>query len=329
MQCNIKKLLTHGSKNKNSTQDTPKPPNSGFYVIIKNIRNFRIEGSTRRENEMVKVSRKPAGFLTGREAADRLDMRLSTFYNHVKTGKFKKIVLPGSSEGYFPREEIEKIAQARELVLLMYTTTPTTFSRATTEEDVKGIVDLCVAIYGIGGTPSLEARLEIWRHNPYSYYIVKQEGIVVGYISMMWLDDEALDFLMGPTKPRKTAGNGIYTVIDAKHAKEFVPGQPIDSLFISLGVRPGLSNQQQREYGFKLIRDSLDVIDDFARQGMPVKKLLATSERSDGIVIGRKLHMKEIKYPGDPIIRFELDLEKSDSKIAHKYRQLIASVETA
>ncbi len=278
---------------------------------------------------MVKISRKPAGFLSGKEAAERLDMKLSTFYNHVKQGKFKKIVLPGSSEGYFPREEIEKIAQARELILLMYTTTPATFARATTEDDIKGIVDLCVAIYGIGGTPSLEARLEIWGHNPYSYYVVKQEGIVVGYISMMWLDEEATDFLMGPTKTRKTTGNGIYSVIDARHANKFMPGKPIDSLFVSLGVRPGLSNQQQREYGFKLIRDSLDVLNDFAQQGMPVRRLLATSERSDGIEIGRKLHMKETKYPGDPILRFELDLETSDSKIAVQYRQLIASLEAA
>ena len=146
---------------------------------------------------------------------------------------------------------------------------------------------------------------------------------------MMWLDEEAVDYLMGPTKARKTTGNGIYSVIDAKHAKKFTPGKAIDSLFISLAVRPGLSNQQQREYGFKLIRDSLGVLDDFAQQGMPVKKLLATSEKSDGIQIGRKLNMKETKYPGDPIIRFELDLETSDSKVAVQYRQFIESLKAA
>ncbi|SRR6266487_424016 len=277
---------------------------------------------------MVKVSRKPEGFLTGKEAASRLGMKLSTFYNHVKQGKFNKITLPGSSEGYFPREEIEKIAQARELVLLLYSVSPVTFSRATTEDDIRGIVDLCVAIYGISGTPSLEARLEIWGKNPYVYYVVKQEEIVVGYISMIWFDNEALDVLMGPTKTTRTssAGTGIYSITGPEHINKFVPGQPIDSLFISTGVRPGLSNQQQREYGFKLIRDSLDVIDDFARREMPVRKLLATSERSDGIQLARKLGMKETKYPGDSIIRFELDMEKSDSRVAVQYRELLESL---
>lgn len=280
---------------------------------------------------MVKISKKPAGFLTGKEAATRLDMKLSTFYNHVKNGKFKKVTLPGSSEGYFPREEIEKIAQARELILLMYSVEPTIFTRATTEEDIKGIVDLCVAIYGIGGTPSLEARLEIWGKNPYVYYVVKQEGIVVGYISMIWFDNEALDVLMNPTKTRKasSAGTGIYSITGPEHIKKFTPGEPIDSLFISMGVRPGLANRQQRDYGFKLIRDSLDVLGDFAHQGMPVKKLLATSERSDGITIARKLNMEETKYPGDPIIRFELDLEMSKSKVAVQYRELLASLKSA
>lgn len=257
-----------------------------------------------------------------------MGMKLSTFYNHVKQGKFHKVTLPGSSEGYFPREEIEKIAQARELVLLLYSVAPVTFSRAATEEDIKGIVDLCVAIYGIGGTPSLEARLDIWRKNPDVYYVVKQEGIVVGYISMIWFDNEALEVLMGPAKTarKSSAGTGIYSVTGPEHINTFTPGQPIDSLFISTGVRPGLSNQQQRDYGFRLIRDSLDVLTDFAQRGMSVRKLLATSERTDGVQLARKLGMKELKYPGDPIVRFELDMETSDSKMAMQYRELLESL---
>lgn len=276
---------------------------------------------------MVKISKKPAGFLSGKEAAQRLGMKLSTFYTHVKQGNFKKIILPGSKEGYFSREEIEKIAQARELILLLYSVEPVTFSRATSEDDIRGIVDLCVAIYGIGGTPSLETRLEIWNKNPYVYYVVKQENIVVGYISMIWFDNEALNVVMGAT-PKTTratsAGNGVYSVTGPEHVLPFIPGTPIDSLFISMGVRPGLSNQQQREYGFKLLRDTLDVLANFTQDGMPVKRLLATSEKADGIQLARKLGMKETRYPNDPLLRYELDLETSSSPLTAQYRRILA-----
>ncbi len=120
---------------------------------------------------------------------------------------------------------------------------PITFERASSEDDIRGIYDLSVAIYGIGGTPSYNERLRIWHKNPQVYYVVKQENIVVGYISMIWLPDEAIQLLIGPTpkQPRITeAGAGIYSIISAENVLPFTPGTPIDSLFISVGVRPGM-----------------------------------------------------------------------------------------
>jgi hypothetical protein len=64
------------------------------------------------------------------------------------------------------------------------------------------------------------------------------------------------------------------------------------------------------------IESPIEVIADFHKQAMPVHKLLATSERQDGIILGRKLGMREIRYPGDPLLRYELDLEHADSRIA-------------
>ncbi|MDQ2887767.1 MAG: hypothetical protein M3Y39_16975 [Chloroflexota bacterium] len=281
---------------------------------------------------MAKTSNVPSGYYNGKEAARRLGMPIGTFYHQVKTGKIEKIVPPGSTEGYYPKKAIHKLAQGRELFILLNSIEPMIFKRAESEEDLRGIVDLCIAIYGVGGTPSYEARLEIWKKNPEVYYVVKQEDIVVGYISLIWFDNEALDTLMGPTPnvSRSTsAGTGVYSVTGPEHVLPFTPGQPIDSLFISMGVRPGISNSQQREYGFKLLRDTLYVLVDFARRGMPVKKLYATSEKEDGIRIARKFGMEEIKYPNDILIRFEVDLDKGTgiSPIAKQYQEALKELQ--
>jgi hypothetical protein len=132
---------------------------------------------------------------------------------------------------------------------------------------------------------------------------------------------------MGPPiqQPRRSssAGTGVYSVTGPEHINRFIEGQPIDSLFISLGVRPGFSNTEQREYAFKLLRGTLDVIIDFAQRGMPVGKIYATSERGDGVRMARKLGMKEIKYPGDPLLRYELDIETSDHPMLQAYKQAL------
>lgn len=281
---------------------------------------------------MAKVSKVPSGMMTGKDAASRLAISVGTFYKQVRLGKIKKYTVPGSSEGYYSREEIEKMAQAKELFILLYSIKPVIFERASSEEDIKGIVDLTIAIYGIGGTPSFQTRLAIWRKCPDVYYVVKQEGIVVGYISMIWFTDTALAHLMGPTPKQSVqtpAGTGVYSVTGPENMLPFTPGQPIDSIFISLGARPGMSNQQQREYGFKLLRGTLEVLEDFARREMPVRKIYATSEKQDGIQLARKLGMREIKYPGDNLVRFEMDLNTSESSLAADYRERVRSMQQA
>jgi len=278
---------------------------------------------------MAKKANIPSGLCTGTQAARRLRIPVTTFYDQIKKGhlELKKIIPPGarrSKEGYFVIEEVEKLAQAKELFTLLYSLEDAKFTRAQTEEDIRGIVDLCVAIYGAGGTPSFETRMEIWRKSPMSYYVLKQEDIVVGYTSLIWFNNVALEYLMQPAKKpsitQSPAGNGIYSVTGAENIIMPIVGQPIDSLFISLGTRPGMTHKQQRTYGFRTVHGTIEVIADFHRQGMPVRKLLATSERQDGIILGRKLGMREIRYPGDPLLRYELDLEHADTRIARAMR---------
>ncbi|MBA2395833.1 MAG: hypothetical protein H0V70_24155 [Ktedonobacteraceae bacterium] len=279
---------------------------------------------------MPKLSKAPPAFYTASQAARRLGMNRGTFFYHVKTEKIRKYTPPGATEGYYSKEEIDAMAQAKELFLLQYSLAPKSFERASTEEDVRGIVDLCIAFYGVGNTPTLEARLEIWHKCPDAYYVIKQEDIVVGYISLLWFSDEALRIIMGPTplKPVITeAGQGVYSVMGAENVTPFNPGEPIDSLFISLAVRPGMTNEQQRRYGFKLLRDTLEVLKDFARRGMPVRKLLATSEKRDGIKLAHDIGMKEIEYTGDKLLRFEMDLQTADNPIAREYQHYVKEIE--
>ncbi|MBA2284575.1 MAG: hypothetical protein H0W02_03740 [Ktedonobacteraceae bacterium] len=55
-----------------------------------------------------------------------------------------------------------------------------------------------------------------------------------------------------------------------------------------------------------------------------MKKLYATSRTDDGITLIRNVGFKEIAFPDDPLVRFELDLETSESPIICKCRARIA-----
>ncbi len=269
---------------------------------------------------MAKISKAPSGFYTASQAMRRLGMNKGTFFNHAKAGKITKLIPPGGSEGYYKREEIDEMAQAKELFLLQYSIAPKTFERAQTEDDIRGIYDLCVAAFGISNTPSLEERLEEWKQFPNTYYVEKQENIVVGYISLFYFTEEALADLMTNRKKQ--------TSLTVDVMKPLTPRETIDHLFISLAVRPGLTNEQQRRYGFKLLRDMIQVLENMAENNMLVKKLYAVSRTSDGIKLARDMGMKETKFPNDPTLRFELDLEKSETPLAQQYRNFIKNLKS-
>src|SRR5947207_8397358 len=196
------------------------------------------------EVRMVKVTQAPPGFYTASQAARRLGLKMGTFQYQVRTGKIRKYTPPGGAEGYYLRSEIDEIAWAHELFLLRYSTSPKTYERASTEDDIRGIYDLCVTAYGAASTPTFETRLAHWRRDPRMYYVLKQDTIVVGYISFVHFTREAIAYMMSDRKVKRE--------ITLDDIIPLTPGQPVDHLFVSLAVRPGLTNEQQRAYGFRL-----------------------------------------------------------------------------
>ncbi|MBA2287321.1 MAG: helix-turn-helix domain-containing protein [Ktedonobacteraceae bacterium] len=264
---------------------------------------------------MVKVANAPRNFYTASQAIKKLGMPRNTFFNYVRSGKIKKVVPPGQKEGYYLKADIDKLAQARELFTLEYAadTDTSTFERAT-EEDMRAIYELCVHLWGVMGTPSYEARLGEYKANPYTYYVVKQDGIVVGFLSLTPFKEESLKAFMGETYEHVIEGPGSI--------EPFVSGKPIESLFLDIGVRRGL--RKGTKYGMRLIQGGIEVLEDFAKQGNIVKKLVATSSVPDGINLCKGLGFKELPLlPGSARHRFELDLETSNLPHLKKYQGIV------
>lgn len=264
---------------------------------------------------MTKKSTPPKNFYTAAEAIEKLGMKRNTFFTHVREGKIKKVVPPGHTEGYYPKTEIDKMARARELAILEYAAEPSTFTRAS-EKDIRGIYDICVSLFGVTNTASYETMLSWQRKNPRTYYVVKQEGIVTGYIGFLYLDKETTQHILSATELGRPSPPAT-TVLP------FTPNTPIEGLWVGLAVLPGLPPQQARQHGMHLISGAIDILESLAKENMPVKKLYATSQTTHGTRLARKLGFRETVYPDDPLIRYELDLETSDSPLLTTYKQII------
>ena len=142
-----------------------------------------------------------ANLYTRSEAILKLGLPKSTFHDYVTTGRIKKIVPPGKREGYYLKKEIDALANATHLFLLQYTSEPTTFSLAK-DEDIEGIYQVAESLWGKNGTTPIELRKSWYKVNPLMDYVVKKQDIVVGYLSVTPLSEEALKLTLCRKKKR-------------------------------------------------------------------------------------------------------------------------------
>jgi len=265
---------------------------------------------------MPRTAKAPKGFYSATEAIKLLGMPRATFFSMVKTGKIKKVIPPGMKDGYYLKAAIDDMVKARELFTLEYASDSTTFERAT-EDDIQGIYNLCISLWGTRGTYPYEQRLARYRKNPQIFYVLKYVDIVVGFSTIMPVTKRAVDEIMATGKPG-------YEIITLDDILPFTPNRPIEYVFLEIAVRDGVPKPKQ--YAMHLISGTSRILDDVAREGITIKKFFAMSRTPDGIGICRKLGFEETPLP--PLggtIAFTLDTENAHIPLLYTYQQIVKS----
>ena len=250
------------------------------------------------------------------EALNKLGIPKSTFIYAVDQGKIPKVVPPGKTYGYYPKKFIDDLATATHLFVLQYVTEPTEFGVAT-GEDIPGMYDVIASLWGKNVTTPIETRVGWYQKNPLMDYVVKQNGIVTGYFSMMPLKPEPLEAMM--------AGKMRGWQITPDHLYVFKPGQIYD-LYVGMAVRGDIPYQER--YGRRLIAGVIRVFEDFARREILFRRLFATSDRSDGIKLCSDLGFIQAQGKETDLFgRFVLDLETSQAPFAQRYQAVAQQVQ--
>ncbi len=259
----------------------------------------------------------PKGFYTAAQAIKKLGLPRSTFYDMVERGQIKKVVPPNKSDGFYLEKDINKMAKANVLFMLQYATDTSTFEKAQ-EEDIEGITELCIELFGKNGTASYEARLAQYHTNPDIFYVVKQDDVIVGYVGLFPLVQAAVDQIMsGMEESQFRTG-----ILNPENVTQFKPGEA-DNLFLVLGARQDLP--KSKLYGSRLITGAIEVMEQFAQDGIIIKRLYGTSRTQDGIKLAKSLQFKVVTPAAekDNLLRFELDLDTTSNPLFREYQNVV------
>lgn len=262
-----------------------------------------------------KKSIAPEGLYTAREAINRLHMPPATFHNYVKEGKLKKIMPLGRSEGYYEKAYIDRMAEAKELLAIQYASDSSIFSKAT-KEDMQGIYDVMVSLWGTLNVTPVETRISWMSVNPDMDYVVKKEGIVVGYVTIKPYKNGIMDKII--------SGEMLAKDVNPTDILPFTPGIPLECL-VGTAVRAGV--YQPEKYGMRLIAGAIKVLKDLAKKGVIISKLYANSETPDGIKLCHELGFKDITLASNKTPRrFLLDFTTSEEPLVQEYQKILEQV---
>ena len=255
------------------------------------------------------VKHAPPGFYTAAEAVRRLGLNRTTFYTAVKAGQITRYTPPLHKEGYYLKKEIDRLAD--EFALLMLSDEPGIATRAAQPGDAEGIASVLIAMGWQTATP--QQRRAWYKVNPYIDYVVTVDGAVMGYVTCVPYDTEAMAAMMSG---RKRAWD-----ITPSDINPYIAGVGYDA-YVGVATRQDVPHH--RRLSVRLLSGFMEFLLELAAQDVTIARMYAVSAEPDGQRLCEKLgFVRQEVQPGDLFPRYALDLETSESRFAVRYREAI------
>ncbi len=255
------------------------------------------------------------GYYTAQQAREILGMTYSALQNQVNIGNLHPVTPPGRRQKVYPKMEVDELKSEMEAWLISRQQTkipPAKFVRATVEDMPQGVA-LSAAIFGGHNIIPLEKRIEWLQKNSDIDYFLKQDGQVVGYFSLVPLRLETIDDLL---KRRRFAKE-----LTADDILTYEPHVLVDLYAMAIGVRPGISVHQKREWGKILLVGARQVIVGLGERGIIIRSIQTHSSMPDGIRVMRHAGFTEVESGIPGMHNFFIDVEPSGIPFVVDYKK--------
>src|SRR5271165_4832960 len=120
-------------------------------------------------------------YYTASEAMTRLGLAKSSFHQLVNEGVIPKVTPSGRKQGVYPKRDIDALALT--MNMMFHLREKIVFSRSTPGDQVEEM-DIGIRCFGSEFITPLAERMEFQRKSEYTFWSLKVEGVVKGYVSM-------------------------------------------------------------------------------------------------------------------------------------------------
>src|SRR5258708_668807 len=247
-----------------------------------------------------KCMNKQDDYYTAGEARKVLGLTEGTFFNWVNAGRIPKVVPPGKRQGGYPKKTIDALAQAMRLLFEQHNTMEFSRSGLVEQEEEMQIGIKC---FGSEFITPLPERIAFQLKSQYTFWSLKVESHVVGYISMFRFPEQFLDDLL--------TGRRIEREITVKDVLPFEHNRPFDVYIDVMAIDPDLSSHLRALYAGIIVSRFADAILDLRANNYIIEHLYTVTATKEGDNLVRKAGFQlmegKSRSPGRVTYEFTLD----------------------
>lgn len=239
-------------------------------------------------------------FYTASEARAVLGLSEATFFNRVKAGQIPKVIPPGKRQGVYPKRSIDALAQA--MRLLFESGEHIVFSRSNITEQEQEM-NIGIRCFGSEYITPLPERIAFQLKSEYTFWSLKVDGRVVGYVSLFRFPPEFLDDLL--------TGRRIEREITVREVLPFTRHEEFDIYVDVMAVDPSLPLHEQRLYAGIIASRLANKILDLKANGYLIRTVYTVTATKEGDTLVRKAGFRLMDgksiAPGRIAYEFPLD----------------------
>lgn len=239
-------------------------------------------------------------FYTASQAQRVLGLDKFTFHRRVNEGSIPSFTPPGKKQHIYPKRDIDALALSMRAAFgyreRIY------FSRSTPGDQVEEL-RIGVACFGEEFITPLPERIAFQQKAEFSFWSLKVDGRVVGYLSTFRLPDELLNALL--------AGLRIEREIRLEDILPFRRLEPFDIYVDVMAVDPALPLHERRLYAGLIVQRFANKVLDLRANNYQIRHIytVTATKEGDNLVraVGFRLMEDVSLAPGRVAYEFPID----------------------
>lgn len=237
---------------------------------------------------------------TAREAMDKLHLSKPMFYRWVESGWIPVTTYPGRKQKKYPKRDVDALARA--LHLVFEPGERIVFSRSTPADQEQEMY-IGIRCFGRDFITPLAERIGFQQKSEFTFYSLKVDGVVVGYVSLFRFPPGFLDDIL--------TGRRIEREITVREVLPFTRLEPFDVYIDVMAIDPALPLHERRLYAGLIVQRLSNTLLDLLANGYLIKTVYTVTATKEGDNLVRKagFHFMEGKSiaPGRLAYEFFLD----------------------